>query len=95
MGDVVDLHAGADRADAVAGVAADRLRALIERVERLNEDIATLNADKKDVFAEAKAGGFDVAAMKQVIRIRATDPDAWAEFEAIVDLYRTALGEKR
>lgn len=92
MGDIYLFTGSTDRTQAVDGVAADQLRALIERVERLNEEIAALNDDKKDVFAEAKAHGFDVPAIKQVIKIRATDANAWAEFEAIVDLYRTALG---
>lgn len=74
------------------GVAAEELRSFIERVERLNAEIKALNDDKKDVFAEAKGRGFDVAAVKDIIKLRAKDPAEMSEREAILDLYKNALG---
>lgn len=76
----------------VGGVAADRLRSIIERVERLNEEVKALKADTKDVFQEAKSAGFDVKVLRLIIRLRALDPSEVAEQDALTDLYRRALG---
>lgn len=73
-------------------VAAGHLRALIERVERLNEDKQTIADDTKEVFAEAKGQGYDVPAIKAIIRLRKKDPAERQEEEAILDLYKSALG---
>ncbi len=73
-------------------VASSQLRSIIERVERLDEDIAGLNADKKDIFAEARGNGFDVKALKAVLSIRRKDPSERAEHNAIVALYLSTLG---
>jgi len=70
----------------------ERLLLLIERVERLEEEKQGIAADVKDVFAEAKAVGYDVKIMKQVIRLRKMQPDDRREMEAILDLYKSALG---
>lgn len=74
------------------GVAADQLRAFIERVERLREERKAIDDDVKEVFAEAKGSGFSVPAIKHIIKIRAQDRNERAEFEAIVDMYMAALG---
>ncbi len=74
------------------GIAGDRLRAFIERIERLEEDIKGLNEDKKDVFAEAKGEGFDVKILKEVIRLRKQDKEERDERESLLDLYMHALG---
>lgn len=71
---------------------AGQLRSIVERVERLDEEIAGLNADKKDIFAEAKANGFDVKALKSVLGIRRKDPGERAEHNAIVATYLASLG---
>lgn len=76
----------------VGGVATDRLRSIIERVERLNEEVKALKADIKDVFAEAKAAGFDVKVLRLVIKLRALEPAEVEEQETLLDLYRRALG---
>ena len=76
----------------VQAIAAAQLRSIVERVERLDEEIKALNADKSDIYAEAKGNGYDVKALKIVVRQRAQDPSARAELEAIVDLYRSSLG---
>ena len=70
----------------------DRLRLLIERVERLEEEKAAIADDIKDVFLEAKAVGYDTKIMKQVIRLRKMQPDDRREMETILDLYKSALG---
>ena len=73
-------------------VAAGQLKAFIERVERLEEEKQTISDDIKDVYAEMKGTGFDTTAVRTVIRLRKMDADERAEREAIVDLYREALG---
>lgn len=70
----------------------DRLRLLIERVERLEEEKKGIGDDIKDVYLEAKAVGYDVKVMKEVIKLRKMEPDARREREALLDLYKAALG---
>lgn len=72
--------------------AKDQLKAFVERVERIEGEITELNSDKRDIFAEAKAMGFDVKALKQVVRIRAQDADKRKEQEAVLEIYLLALG---
>lgn len=74
------------------GFAADELRQFIERIERLDEEISGLNADKSDVFKEAKGRGFDVKIMRTVLRLRKKDHAERQEEDAILDLYLSALG---
>ncbi len=69
-----------------------KLRAYIERVERLEEEKAAIASDIRDVFAEAKSEGFDVKAMRQVIKIRKMREDERQEMEAILATYMHALG---
>jgi uncharacterized protein (UPF0335 family) len=76
----------------VGGIAADRLRSIVERVERLEEERKALASDIKDVLAEAKSAGFDVKVIRQVIRIRKQEPAEVEEQETLMDLYRRALG---
>lgn len=80
---------GVDKAEAVA---ADQLKSFVERLERLEEEKSTIADDMKDVYAEAKANGFDVKVLRQVIRIRKQDKAEREEMEAILDLYMQALG---
>lgn len=70
----------------------DRLRLLIERRERLEEEKRGISDDIKDVNAEAKAVGYDVRAINEVIKLRRLDPDTRRERETILDLYKSALG---
>ncbi|GGJ01840.1 hypothetical protein GCM10011320_05850 [Neoroseomonas lacus] len=76
----------------VGGIAADRLRSIIERVERLEEEKKALSSDIKDIMAEAKSAGFDVAVIRAILRIRKQEPADVEEQEALLDLYRRALG---
>lgn len=76
----------------VNGVAADRLRSFIERIERLEEEKAALTADVREIYAEAKSVGFDVKVMRQVVRLRKMDTADRRELEELLDLYMGALG---
>jgi uncharacterized protein (UPF0335 family) len=76
-------------------IAGDQLRSIAERIERLDDEIKDLNSDKKEVYAEAKANGYDVAVLRKVIKIRSRDPDERKEEEAILDLYLSAIGDVR
>ena len=77
----------------MAEMAADeRLRLLIERIERLEEEKKGISDDIKDVYNEGKATGYDPKAMRTVIRIRKMKPDDRKEMEAIIDVYLNALG---
>lgn len=73
-------------------IAAGQLRAFIERVERLEEEKASIAADIKDVFAEMKGAGFDIKAVRAIIKLRRLDQAERQEAEAILDLYKSALG---
>ena len=73
-------------------VAAERLRSFIERIERLEEEKAALTADVREVYSEAKGVGFDTKVMRQIIRLRKMDSQDRQEQEAILDLYKNALG---
>lgn len=74
------------------GVAGDQLRSIIERVERLEEEKGALAADIREVFAEAKANGYDVKTLRQVLKIRKLDMHERHEQEALLDTYLHALG---
>jgi uncharacterized protein (UPF0335 family) len=76
----------------VGGIAADRLRSIIERIERLEEERKALADDIKDIYSEAKSAGFDVKVVRQVIRLRKQEPAEVEEQETLLDLYRRALG---
>ncbi len=76
----------------VGGIGADRLRSFIERIERLEEEKAALTADIREVYAEAKGEGFDAKIMRQIVRLRKMDNNDRQEQEAILDLYKAALG---
>lgn len=73
-------------------VARDQIKAFVGRIERLEEEKATIAADIKDVYSEAKSNGLDTSILKKVISIRKMDADDRAEQEAILDLYLAALG---
>lgn len=79
-------------ADNNGGVAAGELRQFIERVERLEEEKTALQDDIKDVFAEMKGRGYDVKAVRAILKLRKQDKDERQEAEAILELYMNALG---
>lgn len=73
-------------------VAAGQLRAFIERIERLEEDKQAIADDIKEVYAEMKGTGFDVKAVRTIVRLRKKDQSERQEEEAMIDLYKSALG---
>ncbi len=73
-------------------VAQDQLRAIIERIERMEEEKAAISEDIKEIYAEAKGNGFDVKVLRQIVRIRKQDHNERMEQEALLDLYMSALG---
>lgn len=81
-----------DVSDAPAGFAKEQLKSFIERIERLEEEKKAISDDIKDVFAEAKANGFDVKALRTILKLRKEDEDDRKEHDAIVELYCQALG---
>ncbi|PHP66532.1 hypothetical protein CSC94_12635 [Zhengella mangrovi] len=72
-------------------IAAGQIRALVERVERIESDVRELNADKSEIYKEAKSMGFDVATLKRVVQRRRKDPTEADEQDAIFDIYWSAL----
>ncbi len=74
------------------GVAADRLRSIVDRIERLEEERRALSSDIKDIYAEAKSAGFDVKVLRQLITIRRKQASEVEEQETLLDVYRRALG---
>jgi uncharacterized protein (UPF0335 family) len=72
--------------------AKDQLKAIIERVERLEEERKTISDDIRDVYAEAKGNGFDVKALRTIVRMRKEDANKRAEAETILETYMQALG---
>jgi uncharacterized protein (UPF0335 family) len=74
------------------GIAADRLRSIVERIERLEEEKKALSNDIKDIFGEAKASGFDVKALRALIVLRKKEPAEVEEQDTLLTLYRRALG---
>lgn len=76
----------------VGGIAAEALRQFIERIERLEEEKAALQADIKDVYAQAKSQGFDTKIIRQIVRLRKMEDHEREETEQLLDLYKAAIG---
>lgn len=74
------------------GIAADHLRTFIERIERMEEEKASIGADIKEIYAEAKGNGFDTKIIRQIVRLRKMDANERMEQEALLELYMSALG---
>jgi uncharacterized protein (UPF0335 family) len=72
--------------------ATDQLKSIVERIERLEEEKKGISDDIRDIYAKSKGDGFDVKALRRIVRMRKEDPDERAEFEAILDTYAHALG---
>ncbi|HEV2563319.1 MAG TPA: DUF2312 domain-containing protein [Rhizomicrobium sp.] len=77
---------------AKSGFAKEHLKSFIERIERLEEEKAALTADIREVYSEAKGTGFDTKIMRQIVRLRKLDTADRQEQEAILELYKGALG---
>lgn len=74
------------------GIAKERLRSLVDRIERLEEERKGVGSDIRDIYAEAKSAGFDAKVMRQLIRIRRLEANEVEEQEQLLDVYRRALG---
>lgn len=79
-------------ASSAEGVAADRLKSFIERIERVREEIADLKSGEKEIFAELKGEGYDAKAVREILKQRMQDRDERQEAEAILETYKRALG---
>ena len=73
------------------GIAGDRIRSFIERIEHIDEEIKALNEGKKEVLSEAKGEGFDVKVLKEILRLRKQDKDERDEHELLLGLYLRAM----
>jgi uncharacterized protein (UPF0335 family) len=74
------------------GIAADRLKSFIERIERLEEEKAAIAGDIKEVYSEAKSSGFETKIMRQIVRLRKMDAQERNEQEQLLDVYKQAVG---
>ncbi len=83
-------HNSGDKSEATA--TDDRLRLLIERIERLEEEKKGIADDIRDVYAEAKAVGYDTKITRQIVRLRKMKPDERSEMETVLEIYKAALG---
>jgi uncharacterized protein (UPF0335 family) len=84
--------AAAQNEDASFRFAKDQLKAFVERIEKLEEEKKAISDDIRDVYAESKANGFDVKALRQIIKLRKQEPTEREEQEAILETYMHALG---
>ena len=84
--------AAAEKEQPATRFAKDQLKAVIERIERLEEDKKATSDDIRDVYAEAKGNGFDVKALRTIVRMRKQDANERAEEETILETYMQALG---
>ena len=73
------------------GIAGDRIRSFIERIEQIDEELRALNEGKKEVFSEAKGEGFDVKVLKEILKLRKQDKDERDEQDSLLDLYMRAM----
>ena len=86
--------AAAEKDQPATRFAKDQLKAIVERIERLEEDKANVAADLKEVYAEAKGNGFDTKILRKVVRYRKQDRAKAMEEEALLDLYLSAIGDR-
>ena len=88
----VSAISGHPMGDAAHAVAKDQLRSIVDRIERLEEEKKVIGDDIKDVYAEAKANGFDTKVLRKVVTLRKQDANERAEMEMVLDTYLHALG---
>jgi len=81
-----------EKSNQIGGIAAEALRQIIERVERLEEEKKGLQGDIKDVYAQAKSQGFDVKIIRQIVRLRKIEDHEREEIEQLLELYKAAIG---
>lgn len=79
-------------AEDTGGISADRLRSIIKRIEKLEEDKAGVSEDIKEVYSEAKGTGFDIKIIRQIVRLRKVELEKRREESELLDLYMSAIG---
>ncbi len=84
--------AALEKEDASLSFAKDQLKSVIERIEKLEEEKKAISDDIRDVYAEAKGNGFDVKALRAIVRLRKIEPTEREEQDAILETYMHALG---
>ncbi len=77
----------------VVGIAGDRIRSFVERIEQIEAELKDLSEAKKEVFSEAKGEGFDVKVLKEIIKLRKQDQDERDEHDTLLDVYMRAMDE--
>jgi uncharacterized protein (UPF0335 family) len=77
----------------VGGIAGDRIRSFVERIEQIEAELKELTEAKKEIFCEAKGEGFDVKVLKEIIKLRKQDQDERDEHDTLLDVYMRAMGE--
>ncbi|GEO18606.1 DUF2312 domain-containing protein [Microvirga aerophila] len=77
----------------VVGIAGDRIRSFVERIEQIETELKELAEAKKEIFSEAKGEGFDVKVLKEIIKLRKQDQEERDEHETVLDVYMRAMGE--
>ena len=85
-------NSGDDPTQDAVGIAASRLRSLVDRIERLEEERKAIGSDVKDIYKEAAHAGFDVKVLRQLIRIRKKDAAEVEEQETMLGVYKRSLG---
>ena len=78
--------------ETTGGVAAGQIKSIVERIERLEEEKASIAGDIREVYAEAKSNGYDVKVLRTIVKLRSIDPAERQEAEAVLDLYLHAIG---
>ena len=77
------------------GIAGDRIRSFVERIEQIETELKELTEAKKEIFSEAKGEGFDVKVLKEILKLRKQDQDERDEHETLLDVYMRAMDEAR
>jgi uncharacterized protein (UPF0335 family) len=87
------MHGKGEIMSDVVGIAGDRIRSFVERIEQVESELKELTEAKKEIFSEAKGEGFDVKILKEIIKLRKQDQDERDEHESLLDVYMRAMGE--
>jgi uncharacterized protein (UPF0335 family) len=87
------MHNKGDAMSDVVGIAGDRIRSFVERIQQIETEFKDLTEAKKEIIAEAKGEGFDVKALKEIIKLRKQDQEERDEHESLLDVYMRAMDE--
>jgi uncharacterized protein (UPF0335 family) len=87
------MHSKGDAMSDVVGIAGDRIRSFVERIEQIETELKDLTEAKKEIFSEAKGEGFDVKVLKEILKLRKQDQEERDEHETLLDVYMRAMDE--